>query len=365
MVGLAAIVGTAVVLAVLWDTFETIVLPRRVTRKIRITRLFYQYSWAPAKWLAKRYRNPRRRDSFLALYGPLSLLLLLMTWAAGLVIGFATLQWAAGTALEGTQMGRDFGTDVYFSGSTLFTLGMGDVHPTNSVARALSVVEAGLGFGFLALVISYLPVVYQSFSRRELHISLLDARAGTPPTATELLRRNSGDGMKYLDNILHEWEHWAADLLESHISYPVLAYFRSQHDNQSWITALTAVLDAAALCQAGVQGAPVRQSQLTFAMARHAIVDLAQVFNTAPLPPPEDRLPSDRLQRLRMYLADAGVKVDDGPTVERRLADLRAMYEPYVNAMATHFLVELPPWMRSAEARDNWKTSRWGGAMTA
>ncbi len=365
MVGLAAIVGVAVIVAVLWDAFETVVLPRRVTRKVRITRLFYQFTWAPSKWLATRYRNPRRRDSFLALYGPMSLLLLLMMWAAGLVVGFAILQWAAGSWLEGAGMARSFGTDVYFSGSTLFTLGMGDVHPTNTVARALSVVESGLGLGFLALVVSYLPVVYQSFSRRELHISLLDARAGTPPTAAELLRRNSGDGMKNLDNILHEWEHWAAELLESHISYPVLGYFRSQHDNQSWVTALTAVLDAAALCQAGIQGAPGRQAQLTFAMARHAIVDLAQVFNTPPQPPAEDRLPGDRLQRLRLYLADAGVHLEDGAGVERKLTDLRAMYEPYVSAVAAHFLVELPPWMRGVEARDNWKTSRWGGAMTA
>src|SRR5205823_221885 len=151
----------------------------------------------------------------------------------------------------GGSMSHSFGTDFYFSGSTFFTLGMGDVAPQSNVARALAVIEAGTGFGFLALVIGYIPVLYQSFSRREVSISLLDARAGTPPTGVELLRRHDGD-MEEFTRILIEWEKWSAELLESHMSYPVLAYFRSQHDNQSWLASLTAVLDACALCMVGI-----------------------------------------------------------------------------------------------------------------
>jgi len=363
MTAFSAILGAVIVGGVLWDAFETVILPRRVTRRFRLTRLFYYYTWKPWAAVSAKISNRRRRESLLGLYGPLSLLHLLALWAVGLVVGFALLQWAAGSNLEGAGTSRVFATDLYFSGTTFFTLGLGDVRPDSTVSRALSVLESGMGFAFLAMVISYLPVVYQAFSRREANISLLDARAGTPPTAAELLRRNM-DHTSSLENILHEWEHWAAELLESHISYSVLGYFRSQHDNQSWIGALTAILDATALCQVGLERAPGRQAQLTFAMARHAAVDLAQVYNTPPHRGAE-RLGDQELQLLREQLAAGGIHLKPDPALAWKLAELRAMYEPYVAALAERFLVELPLWYRPADAHDNWRTSRWGGAMTA
>ena len=180
------------------------------------------------------------------------------------------------------------------------------------------VVEAGIGFGFLAIVIAYLPVLYQAFSRREVSISLLDARAGSPPSAGELLRRH-GQDMKELSQLLYDWERWSAELLESHLSYPVLGFFRSQHTNQSWLAALTAVLDTCAVVIAGVDGGPTRQAQLTFAMARHAVVDLAQIFMTAPRALAPDRLPPSSLIRLREVLAEAGVILQEGITAEQKL----------------------------------------------
>jgi Ion channel len=357
---LAAIAGTLIVLLVLWEAFETVVLPRRVTRRFRLTRAFYRNTWTPWRTLAGRFRNQRRREGFIAFYGPLSLLVLLALWAGGLVLGFAVLHWAGGSVLVSPDGHSSFSTDLYFSGTTFFTLGLGDVRPNSAVSRILAAVEAGMGFGFLAMVISYLPVLYQSFSRREVNVSLLDARAGTPPTAAELLRRNAHQ-MRNLEKVFHEWEHWATELLESHISYPVLAYFRSQHDNQSWLGALTAILDATALCQVGVPGAPRRQAQLTFAMARHAVVDLAQVFNTPPHVPEEERLTPVRLQYLREQLDSASLHWEPDAGQRLKLVALREMYEPYIGALAQHFLVDLPPWSRPADAHDNWRTSRWGG----
>src|SRR5439155_1281913 len=146
-----------------------------------------------------------------------------------------------------------------------------------------AVIEAGVGFGFLALVIGYLPVLYQSFSRREVNITLLDARAGSPPSAEELLRGFGADHEE-LTVLLAEWERWAAEVLESHLSYPVLSYYRSQHDNQSWLAALTTALDASALVMVGIEGACARQAGLTFAMARHGVVDLPQARAPSPGP---------------------------------------------------------------------------------
>jgi hypothetical protein len=209
------------------------------------------------------------------------------------------------------------------------------------------------------MVISYLPVLYQSFSRREVSISLLDARAGTPPTALELLRRHEGD-MAEFTRLLQEWEEWSAELLESHLSYPVLAYFRSQHDNQSWLAALTAVLDACALCMVGIRNGPARQARLTFAMARHALVDLAQVFNTPPTKIERDRLPSEDLLRLRALMERSDLNLSDGADSDHRLRQLREMYEPYAAALSRYMLLDLPPWIRPQELADNWETSRWG-----
>jgi hypothetical protein len=204
-----------------------------------------------------------------------------------------------------------------------------------------------------------LPVLYQAFSQREASISMLDARAGSPPSAGELLRRSGQTGdLESLNPLLHDWERWSAQLLESQLSYPVLAYFRSQHDRQSWLAALTCVLDSCALVLVGVEGLPRRQAQLTFAMARHAAVDLSQVFRQRPAPP-ADRLPPDELRRLRTVLEVASVPLRDAAVADRALEKLRAMYEPYVNALAGYLLMPLPPWLPDEAAIDDWLETPW------
>jgi len=357
------VVGIALLATVLWDAFETIILPRRVSGRFRLTKFFYRATWRP--WRAVAPLLPRRpRDAFLSFYGPLSLLLLLALWAAGIVLSFGMLQWAAGSALSMAGAGPGFGADLYMSGTTFFTLGLGDVVPRTPIAKTVTVIETGTGFAFLALVIGYFPVIYQAFSRREMAISLLDARAGSPPTAGELLWRYRWDEDGHaLSELLREWEHWAADVLESHLSYPALAYFRSQHYNQSWLGALTTILDASALVMVGLEGSCVEQARLTFAMARHAVVDLAQVFNTPPREPAQ-RLSDAEFSRLQARLAEGGLKLrdaGDATGAAPQLVELRALYEPYVAALARHLAVTLPPWVRQGERPDNWQTSAWEG----
>jgi len=356
-----AILGAAVILVVLWDAFETIVLPRRVTRRFRLTRAFYRSTWRVWSLVVCRVAPGKRRETFLALYGPLSLIFLLIVWAVGLILGFALLHYGIGSAVSLAGETPSFRVDLYLSGTTFFTLGMGDVTPRNTTARVFTVLESGMGFGFLALVISYLPVLYQSFSRRELPIAMLDARAGSPPTAAELLRRHaSADGLEALQRFLRDLERWAAELLESHISYPVLGYFRSQHANQSWLSALTVLLDSSALVIAGSDGACARQAQLTFAMARHVVVDLAQVFSTPPVTPPTDRLAPADLAAIRKELAAAGLRLHEGLAVDVRLNELRGLYEPYVYSLAKRLRVNIPPWIAYKKTPDNWQTSAWG-----
>ena len=360
---LAVIPGLALILIILWDAFETIILPRRVTRRLRLTSLFYRSIWLVCSGLVRTMRNRKRRDKYLGMFGPLSLLILLAMWAAGLIIGYAILQWAISARLNVSSADTTFSTYLYLSGVTFFTLGYGDVTPMLSLGRAIVVIEAANGFGLLAIVIGYLPVLYQSFSRREVNISLLDARAGSPSSAAEMVRRHSESGHIHdLTRVLHEWEHWAAELLESHLSYPVLCYFRSQHDNQSWLAALTTILDTCALVMVGIQDTPTWQARLTFAMARHAVVDIAQIFRTAPLRSQAGltRLFPGDLERIREILERNGTRLREGAEAEKRLTELRSMYEPYVSALSELLLMPLPPWVVSADAIDNWKTSAWG-----
>src|SRR5437660_6142338 len=291
--------GVAIFLIVLWDAFEAIILPRRVTRKFRLARLFYRSTWKTWRFITALIPSRKAREASLGFYGPLSLLVLVGVWAVGLVLGFGLMQYGAGSAVVMTGGQPGFLTDIYLSGTTFFTLGLGDVIPRSGLSRALVVTEAGFGFGFLAAVIGYLPFIYGSFSQREGNISLLDSRAGTPPTAGELLRRHSYiHAQDALCVLLKDWELWCAELMESHLSYPVLAYFRSQHDNQSWIASLTAILDTCALVIVGIEDACERQAELTFAIARHAVVDLSQVFGTAPRALPHDRLTPAELSRI-------------------------------------------------------------------
>jgi Ion channel len=262
----------------------------------------------------------------------------------------------------------------------LATLGYGDITPNNAPARTLAVMEAFMGFAFLGVVIGYLPVIYNSFATREIEISLLDARAGSPPTAAEFLGRlGCCPEQTVLDQIFRDWERWCADLLSSHISYPVLVYFRSQHPNQSWLGALTVMLDVTSLVITGVQGLHPEQAKLTFAMARHAAVDLAQGVNAQYSPHDADRLSTEDLARLRTDLTRHGVRLTVGRTIipaagdvvnddagsPDRLTELRILYEPYLYALSRRLLMTLPPWIHANYKKDNWQSGPWDRAIQA
>ncbi len=367
----AIIFGAVIIGVVLLDAFETVVLPRRVTRHFKLTAWFYRRTWIPWRKIAARIQNVSRQQSFLGYFGPLSLILLLAFWAAGLIFSFALLQYGIGGH---EQLGNEpitFARILYHSGETFFTLGYGDIVPTSAGARFLSVCEAGMGFAFLGVVIGYLPVVYGSFSRREIQISMLDARAGSPPTASELLVRLAGRSENptidqvVLDEVLRDWERWAGELLESHISYPALSFFRSQHSNQSWLGALMVMLDVTSLVMTGIESIHPGQARLTFAMARHAAVDLAQVVNARYDPNAIERLTDADYDALRETLAAAGLKLRTGDEARQKLNKLRSMYEPYLHATARNLMVTLPPWKHPEKIRDNWQAGPWDRMIQA
>ena len=296
----------------------------------------------------------RTRDGFLSLYGPMSMVGLLMCWAFGLIVGFALVQWGVHHSLPHAPT---FATSLYFSGATFFTVGYGDVLPMSHPAKVLAVLEAGTGLAFVAVTISYLPVLYQLFSRREAHVIQLDARAGSPPTATSLLcRHGEHDAMDELSELFRQWEGWCAELVESHLSYPMLSYYRSQHDNQSWLGAITAIMDGCAVLLTGVKGVKTFPARMTFPVARLAIVELCRVFRVRMLTNEPDRLPAGDFEEMRAALMDAGLCFSDDNSAREQLSALRATYEPFLYALSQHFLVPLPPWLPVDNA-DNWNRS--------
>src|SRR5579875_1527817 len=348
--------GILCIFLALLDAFQTVILPRRAVGRFRITRIFYIATWTPWAYVAEQIKDARKRETAFSYYGPLSLLLLIVVWAAALVLGFALVLHALHSPFaDPLREHTNFLSDIYLSGTTIFTLGLGDITPRTSAARILLVLESGMGLGFLAMVIGYFPVLYGAFSRREATISLLDARAGSPPTSAELLKRHAFEGgSEALNTLLEEWERWSAELLESHISYPLLCYFRSQHSNQSWLAALTAVLDTCALLIAGVQEQPARQAQLTFTMARHALIDLSQIFSVDPKQEIPDRLPAGTFQQIHDLLCASGVRVCRDGDTEKRLKKMRKLYEGYAFPLGDHLCMPLPPFYDERAKIDNW-----------
>ena len=354
------IVSILLILLVLVDGFEAMILPRRVGRKFRFTMLLYRTLWPAWRALARFIKRPKQCHTFLSIFGPFSLLLLFALWALMLILGFGTLNYTLGTKLQ-TPTGTSAGilTYLYMSGVTFFTLGFGDIVPLNNLGRVVVVCESGIGFAFLAVVIGYMPVLYQAFSKREVSISLLDARAGSPPTAAEILMRFArANAMHRLDDFLLEWERWSAELLESTISFPVLAYYRSQHDNQSWLAAITAVLDTCAVALSAEDGKTNYQAPVTFAAARHAIVDICLILGAPPVLAQNDRLGDGACTRLMEALSKAGVKIHPD-TGMAKLKKLRALYEPFLESLSKRLVVTLPPIAHAETMSDNWQSSAW------
>ncbi len=355
---LALLAGIALLLIVLQDAFEVMLLPRRVTRSLRFMRLYFRAVWAVWSGIGARLPAGARRERFLSVFGALSMVLLFAIWATVLIFAFALIE--SSLQAPGELPGGAVSTlseQAYMSGVTFFTLGYGDVVPHTAGARFVAVCEAGTGIGFIAVVIGYLPVLYQLFSRREAHVIQLDGRAGSPPTAGTMLARHAeADGLDKLDDLLREWEIWGSDLLESHLSYPMLAYYRSQHDNQSWLAALACVMDTCALVLVGIEAMRPLQARMTFTMARQVVVEMARSFGIQPSRyDGGNRLDGAAYDRLMAVFEQAGVGWTGGPQAEETLAALRATYEPLLDGLCRHLLLPLPGWTAGDDGADHWE----------
>ena len=274
---LAALVGLAVVVYVLNDVFQSVVVPRPTPARYRIPRWVVRPGWRAWRGIALRTSSTGERERMLGVFAPLVVVVLLVVWLSGLVLGFGFIFFGLREQLQ--PVVHDFPTAVYFAGTSVLTIGFGDFVATSGLARVLALVAGGTGLGTIALAISFLFSLYASFQRREILIVTLDARAGAPPSGVTLLETMAKLGMiDDLPRFFGDWEKWAAEVLDSHLAYPVLAYFRSSHDNESWVSALGAVLDATTLLLTTCTDGPQGPAKLMFAMGTHLVEDLGRYF---------------------------------------------------------------------------------------
>lgn len=350
----AAFFGFVLIAGSLQDAFEVVLLPRRVERRVRFMHYFFRMTWAVWSRLGKILPTGIRREGFLGIYGPLSMVLLFACWAISIVIGFGFLQWALQVKAVGA-MGHALTSQLYLSGDTFFTLGYESLAFRTDLSHILIIIEAGTGFGFIALMVSYLPVLYHDFSQRDAQIIQLDARAGSPPTAGTLLQRHAvlGD-LDTLNQWLRDWEVWASELIESHSSYPMLAFYRSQHQNQSWLASLAVMLDCSTLVIAGIEDVLLLQAGSTFAAARRVLVEISRSLDVTPLQRTGvDRISVAEREQIEQILVTAGWHWTGGAEVEEMIANLRASYEPMLEGLSSYLVLALPNWIGSSDLGNN------------
>jgi hypothetical protein len=326
------ILGALLIVLMLAEFFVAFLLPRRVKRDPRIAQGVYRAVWRPWRWLARRLGKVAG-DTMLGFFGPFALLLELVVWAIGLMIGYASLEWAGGGPF-----------DFSFSAGTFLSA---TFQPVGTWHRVVGLLEAATGVGVLFIVIGYLPSVYGAFSRREVAVSRLAARAGSPPSAGALLAQAAERGRwEELDRYLHDAEEWAAEMMETHLSYPLLAYYRSQHLGQNWLAALTTIVDTSAILLAGLEegSSEARAAEVTFRIGRHALSDLALQARAAH-PDATRVLRDEDIAELRAMLEAGDLPLVDEVEWRRRLEALSRTYEGNAAALARELELRLPTWL--------------------
>ncbi|MEZ4868345.1 MAG: hypothetical protein R3C14_43860 [Caldilineaceae bacterium] len=262
------LLGLALVALTLGSAIKTFVLPRGA-RDVIVRLWFRLLLWLfylRMKWTSTYVE----RDRIMALYAPVALVLLLPIWLTFVTIGFMAMYQAISvdSSLE----------DFVLSGSSLLTLGFARGH--TAVHDLLAFAEATIGLILVALLIAYLPTMYGAFARREMAVSQLAVRAGTPPSASEFIRRAHRIGaLGNLRDFWIQWENWFSDVEESHSSLAALVFFRSPEPAHSWITAAGTVLDSAALIAAVVDLPREPQAELCIRAGYLALWRVADYFS--------------------------------------------------------------------------------------
>lgn len=344
----AIVAGAIVILLALNDVFQSVVVPRAAGRAWRVSFVVWSAVWSFWPRIAFRLfpRDADRCENFLADFAPFTLVLLLAVWTACALLGYALIFWGLRDGMRPSL--HTFGDALYFSGTSLFTLGFGDLVGRTGAPRAMSVLEALTGLGILSIVTAYLFAIFAAFQTRESFVVTVSARTSLPPSGINLLTVAAyADTRAHFDTLMLDAQRWCAALMESHLAYPVLAFFRSNHDCQSWVGTLGSLLDAALLVMTTVDGEPVGEARIFYTLGRHATRDLARHFRVTSHAPGIER---SEFERACDRLARAGYTLRDRDAAWSHFSELRRAYAPNLNALAHFFRTPPLQWIGDRNA---------------
>jgi hypothetical protein len=297
--------------------------------------------WLAWRWLSQRTTSLDRSERRLAAFGPLSLLAFFLIWGVGIVLGYGLIFY--GLADEFRPALVDFQTSFYVSASTLVPLAYGDYVPEAGLARLIIVAESVTGIGFAAVAITLLFTLYDAFRSREEAVIALDALAGAPPAGVYMLEYAASHGLRpQLTETFEEWRKWTASVLESHLAYPWLFFFRSSHDNEAWINSFAAVMDAAVLVISTIDGDESEGSaHLMVIVGNHFVEDTSWVLRFSV--DPDAIIDRDEYQVAVERLRKAGYRIKEGGW--DKFSTLRAKYGSVVNQLALLLAVPAAEWV--------------------
>lgn len=330
----AAVAGGLVVAFALLEALRAFVVPRGIQLRSRVV-FYWVFRGMRALTRLRRLEEREAVDAVMVYGAPIAVIGLPLLWLLASLLGFSAIFWAID--------GGGFGDAVVVSGSSLFTLGFD--RPSGGVGAAVAAfVEATVGIGLLALVITYLPTLNSAFSRRESVVAMLDTRAGSPPDALTLIERHHVyAGIETLDALWPEWERWIVDVGETHFTHPMLVFFRSSEPWHSWVTAIATLLEAANFRLSAIQasGAGNASAWMFYRAALNAVGRLRAFFDYRIADRPVEPVDRAAFERVLHHLGEIGVPlVDDHEVAWERFCRRRADYEPIVDALAR--LVDAP-----------------------
>ena len=334
--------GLAVVFWILLDVFRSAVLPRPSIGRLLMVPLLFRMAWPIWRWIGTRPARAARREARLAAFGPFSVFMAFAVWGLSLIAGYALMLDGLGSGVR--PQPSTFGDSLYFSATTFVPLSYGDILAVDLPARVVTIAESASGIVLAALVITLLFSLYQSFQQREQLVVTLDAMAGAPPSGVQMLENAAEKGMRpELVAAFDQWRHWAASVLESHLAYPVLVYFRSSHDNEAWLNSFGAVMDAATLVMSTVEDASAGPAHLMFKVGNHLVTDLSWYFHLEQSPEPYvERAEFDAaLARLKK----AGYACREVEHSWETFASMRSRYAYPLNQMAKLLAIVPAEWI--------------------
>jgi hypothetical protein len=334
--------GVVVVLVTLYDVFQSVVMPRPAVGRVRLSVTFGRQGWRLWRKVAERPRRLQIREAALAAYAPLAVVVLLVLWAFFLILGYALIYNGLPDGLH--PQPSSFGATLYFSTGRMLAFPVGGIEATGAATQTLTSIEAASGFGLFALVISLLFSLFSSFQRRESAVVALDALAGAPPSGVQLLENCARDKMpEQLVTTFEEWRLWTVDVLESHLSYPLLFYFRSSHDNEAWPNSFGAVMDAATLVISTIDGGPVGPARLMYKVGAHLVTDMRIFYRYegGAVPGVEREEFIEACNRLTR----AGYKLRPLDKAWEEFSGLRTKYAVWLNRTTKALNVPPAPWI--------------------